>query len=81
MRTRAIASGDLVLVNKRGRLYYARVLGTGSAGGLSVEPLDRRITWRQASAREVIDHWTHARRDGGDRPDSAQLAFDDLLPG
>ena len=70
-----------MLVNKRGRLFHARVIGTGSTGGLSVEPLDRRITWRQASAREVIDHWTHARRDGGERPDAAQLAFDDLLPG
>jgi hypothetical protein len=80
MRTRAIAPGDLVLVNKRGRLFHARVLGT-SAGGLSVEPLDRRISWRQATAREVIDHWTHARRDGAERPNSAQLAFDDLLPG
>ena len=79
MRTRAIAPGDLVLVNKRGRLFHARVLGTGMAGGLSVEPLDRRITWRQASAREVIDHWSHTRRDGAERPDSAQLAFDDLL--
>ncbi len=78
MRTRAIAPGDLVLVNKRGHLFHARVLGTGSAGGLSVEPLDRRITWRQASAREVIDHWTHARRDRADRPDSDQLSFDGL---
>ena len=81
MRTRAIAPGDLVLVNKRGRLFHARVLGTGSAGGLSVEPLDRRITWRQASAREVIDHWVHARRESSERPDSAQMAFDDLLDG
>ena len=70
-----------MLINKRGRLFHARVLGTGSAGGLSVEPLDRRITWRHASAREVIDHWIHARREGGERPDSAQLAFEDLLPG
>ena len=68
-----------MLVNKRGRLFHARVLGTGLSGGLSVEPLNRRITWRQASAREVVDHWTHARRDGGERPDSAQLAFDDLV--
>lgn len=78
MRTRPIASGDLVLVNKRGRLFYARVLGTGINGGLSLEPLDRRITWRQATAREVIDHWTRARRDPAERPDSAQMAFEDL---
>lgn len=78
MRTRPIASGDLVLVNKRGRLFHARVLGTGVNGGLSLEPLDRRITWRQATAREVIDHWSHARRDPAERQDSAQLAFEDL---
>jgi hypothetical protein len=67
-----------VLVNKRGRLFHARVLGTGTGGGLSLEPLDRRITWRQATAREVIDHWTHARRDSGERPSTDQLAFDDM---
>lgn len=67
-----------MLINKRGRLFYARVLGTGTNGGLSLEPLDRRITWRQATAREVIDHWSHARRDASERPDAAQLAFEDL---
>ena len=61
MRTRAISPGDLVMVNKRGRVFYARVLGTGATAGLSVEPRDRRICWRQAAAREVVDHWTHAR--------------------
>lgn len=78
MRTRAISAGDIVLINKRGRLFHARVLGTGINGGLSLEPLDRRVTWRQATAREVIDHWTHARRDASERPDSAQLAFEDM---
>lgn len=78
MRTRAIAAGDLVLVNKRGRLFYAKVTSTGRVGGLTVEPLDRRITWRQATAREVIDHWSHVRRDSVDKPPPAQLAFDGM---
>ncbi len=78
MRTRAISPGDLVMVNKRGRVFYARVLGTGAAGGLSVEPLDRRISWRQASAREVIDHWTHARPDRAERPPAGQLALEGI---
>ncbi len=78
MRTRAIASGDLVLINKRGRLFYAKVAGTGLNGGLTVEPLDRHITWRQATAREVIDHWSHARRDPGEKRPAAQLAFDGM---
>jgi hypothetical protein len=42
-----------VQVDKRGRFFYARVLGAGATGGLTVEPLDRRISWRQATAREV----------------------------
>lgn len=76
MRTRAIQPGDLVKVNKRGRVFYARVLGAGAMGGLSVEPLDRRVSWRQATAREVIDHWTHARRELGERPAEGQLSLD-----
>jgi hypothetical protein len=59
MRMRGIQPGDRVRVNKRGRVFDARVLGAGPAGGLSVEPLDRRISWRQATAREVIGHWPH----------------------
>lgn len=81
MRLRAIAPGDLVLVNKRGRLFHARVIGTGTGGSLSLDPLDRRISWRQATAREVIDHWTHARRDPSDSPPDDQLSFEDLSGG
>jgi hypothetical protein len=35
VRTRATHPGDLVLVSKRGRLFYARVLGAGATGGLA----------------------------------------------
>ncbi len=76
MRTRAIHPGDLVLVNKRGRLFYARVVGAGAMDGLSVEPLDRRVSWRSATAREVSDHWAHARAERGDRPVDGQLRLD-----
>ena len=79
MRTRAISPGDLVLVNKRGRVFYARVLGTGAAGGLSVEPLDRAdlVAPGDARARSSITGRTRgpiapsARRRG-------QLALDGL---
>ena len=73
-----IENDDTLSHDKRGRVYYARVLGTGAAGGLSVEPLDRRISWRQATAREVVDHWTHARPDRAERPPAGQLALDGL---
>ena len=76
MRTRAIHPGDLVLVNHLGRLFYAKVAGSERAGVLVVEPLDRRVTWRSAKAREILDHWSHARR--GERPSRAQLQLEDL---
>jgi hypothetical protein len=77
VRTRGIRSGDLVKVDKRGRVFYARVLGASRLGGLALEPLDRRISWRQATAREVVDHWTHARADHAERPADDQLALED----
>jgi hypothetical protein len=40
------------MVSKRGRAFYARVLAAGAIGGLSVEPLDRRVSCaRRARAR------------------------------
>jgi hypothetical protein len=78
VRTRGIHPGDLIMVNKRGRVYYARVLGAGATGGLTVEPLDRRISWRQATAREVIDHWAHAGADRAGRPPDGQLNLEEV---
>jgi hypothetical protein len=74
MRMRSIRPGDLVKVDKRGRVFYARVLAPVD-GGLSLEPLDRRISWRQASAREVVDHWTHARPVRAAEPPEPQLGL------
>jgi hypothetical protein len=73
VRTRAIDPGDLVLVDRRGRLFYARVLGAERAGVPSVQPLDRRMTYRSARAREIVDHWSHNRADRDERPPAAQL--------
>ncbi len=76
MRTRAIHPGDLVLVNRLGRLFYARVGGVERSGVLAVEPLDRRVTYRTAKAREIVDHWSHRGMNRDDRPSRAQLALD-----
>jgi hypothetical protein len=64
------------MVDKRGRVFYARVLGARATGGLTVEPLDRRISWRQATPREVIDHWARTRTDHTERPSQGQLSLD-----
>jgi hypothetical protein len=76
VRTRAIHPGDLVLVNRLGRLFYARVSGLERAGVLALEPLDRRVTYRTARAREIVDHWSHARADRDERPSRAQLRLE-----
>lgn len=62
MRIRGIEPGDLVLVNKRGRVFHARVRAVDQAGNLRLEPLERNISYREASAREIADHWRHAGR-------------------
>jgi hypothetical protein len=73
---RGIQPGERVRVNKRGRIFDARVLGAGPTGGLSVEPLDRRISWRQVTAREVIGHWPHTPAGDEERPADRQLSLD-----
>jgi hypothetical protein len=62
MRTRGIDPGDLVLVNKRGRVFHARVRSVDPSGLLRVEPIERNISYREARPREIADHWRHAGR-------------------
>ena len=61
MRLSAIGTGDLVLVAKGGRRFHARVVEV-SEGVVRLEPIERGISYRHASARELVDHWRHARR-------------------
>ncbi len=77
MRSRAIHRGDIVLVNKKGRLFHAKVQGLGATGGFSVVPLERNVSYRQANAREIVDHWAHAQPDRGSDPSAGgQISFD-----
>lgn len=79
MRTRSIHPGDVVLVSRKGRLFHARVKGLDAQGGFAIEPIERNISYRHAAAREVVDHWTHARERHADRPAQGQLPLDGLL--
>jgi hypothetical protein len=55
-----VREGDIVEVDKLGRRFHAEVLGkTGRM--LTIRPLDRRITYTQATSREVINHWRKSR--------------------
>lgn len=60
MRSAAIHRGDLVFVNQRGRLFYAKVLDRGPAGELAVEPLERAVRARRVRLAEVADHWARS---------------------
>ncbi|MEA2233477.1 MAG: hypothetical protein QOD83_3293 [Solirubrobacteraceae bacterium] len=73
MRTRAIHPGDVVLINKRGRVFHAKVRGVAAGGGFDIAPIERGISYRHVKASEITDHWTHSstRRDG--RPPSGQM--------
>jgi hypothetical protein len=77
MQTAVIHRGDLIFVNQRGRLFYAKVLGAGTGGAMTVEPLDRAVRARSARPEEVVDHW--ARSHAGDRgPAVGQITLEEL---
>ena len=63
--SKGIAPGDIVEVDKKGRRFHALVteLEQVESGRfhLSVRPLDSRISYRQATVREVIGVWRRSR--------------------
>ena len=56
MSLASILVGDLVRVDKRGRIFVAEVQSL-EKGALGILPLDRRVTYRTAEANEVKTHW------------------------
>jgi hypothetical protein len=61
MRLEGIQVGDIVEIDRLGRRFHALV--TASApGGLTIQPLDRRVTYRSARAHDVLGHWAKRGR-------------------
>ena len=56
MRLSRIQAGDIVQVSKGGRRFHAHVQGI-RGGVVHVAPIERGITYRHASAREILDVW------------------------
>jgi hypothetical protein len=79
VRIEGIRPGDIVEVNRVGRRFHAMVTGSAE-GGLSIEPLDRRVTYRACRAHEVLGHWAkrgrRRARSGAPEPTPAQLELD-----
>jgi hypothetical protein len=61
MRLEGIQTGDIVQVDHQGRRFYATVTGP-VAGGLALQPLDRRVNYYSARSHEVIAHWAKRGR-------------------
>ncbi|UGS36878.1 hypothetical protein [Capillimicrobium parvum] len=78
MRLASVLVGDIVLVNRKGRVFHALVTGI-ELRGLGIEPIDKRVTYRQCSAHDVVGHWARrGRPQAGDeelRPTEAQLSL------
>ena len=62
MRLAPIQTGDVIEVDKKGRKVFGLVLSVERDGEVRFEPLCRGVSWRSARAREVVRHWTKARR-------------------
>jgi hypothetical protein len=63
--SKGIGPGDIVEVDKKGRRFHAIVVELDQVESgrfhLNVRPLDSRISYRQATVREVIGVWRRAR--------------------
>lgn len=84
MRLEGIQVGDIVEVDRLGRRFHALVTGD-APGGLSVQPLDRRITYRTCRAHDVVAHWAKRGRPRTTseplEPSPLQLEFDTTARG
>ena len=79
MRLAGVEVGDLVLVSKGGRRVYGEVVDVRH-GVVQFAPLCRGVSWRHASAREVVGHWRRAAGSAGAEdaytpPPPSQLSF------
>lgn len=66
LSSKAIAPGDIVSIDKKGRRFHARVIALeqGDSGRFELElrPIERGVSYRRASVREVVDVWRKVRR-------------------
>lgn len=64
MQLTSVRPGDIVKVDKKGRRFFAEVEHKEKQK-LTIDPIQRGISYREASAREVVGHWKQMGRNGG----------------
>jgi hypothetical protein len=52
----SVRPGDIVRVDKRGRLFHA-VVAELRGRELAVRPIERGVSYSSVRAREVVEHW------------------------
>jgi hypothetical protein len=60
----AVKAGDIILADRKGRRFFAVVTARRDRE-LQVETIDRRVTYRVVTAREVIGIWRKSRAQNG----------------
>ena len=84
MRLEGIQIGDIVEVDRLGRRFHAYVTAHAT-GGLSIQPLDRRISYRSCRAHDVVGHWAKRGRPRATNealePSPLQLELDTTVRG
>jgi hypothetical protein len=60
MSLAGVKSGDIVLFDRMGRVFYAIVVERDGC-----EPIDRRVTYRRVKAPEVLGIWRKSRAQNG----------------
>ncbi len=64
MTLSGVKSGDIVLCDRMGRVFYAIVIERRERE-LEVDPIDRRVSYRRVKAREVLGVWRKSRAQNG----------------
>ena len=64
MNLQSIQPGDIVRVDKKGRIFLAEVTEK-VRGKLKLSPITPSMTYYEASAREVTAHWKRRKNGTG----------------
>jgi hypothetical protein len=73
MTLNGVKSGDIVLCDRLGRVFYAIVVARHERE-LEVDPIDQRVTYRRVKAREVLGIWRKSRAQNGLTADALRAA-------
>lgn len=71
----SVREGDIVEVDIKGRRFFARVDDKDQTG-VCIKPITAGITWRHATARQVIGHYRRSKQSQRPRAEEEATAHD-----